>query len=62
MKNFVTALGIAFTFGLPYAAHAQTVVPPVVPPSLRVPSTSQAFLLGHGKGTQNYECQPSASV
>jgi Protein of unknown function (DUF3455) len=62
MKNFVTALGIAFTFGLPYAAHAQTVVPPVVPPSLRVPSTSQAFLLGHGKGTQNYECQPSAST
>ena len=53
MKNYVTALGIAFTFGLPYAAHAQTVTPPIVPSSLRVPASSEAFLLGRGVGTQN---------
>ena len=62
MKNYVTALGIAFTFGLPYAARAQTVTPPVVPPGLEVTAPSEAFLLGRGRGTQNYECQPSATL
>jgi uncharacterized protein DUF3455 len=62
MKNYVTALGVAVTFGLPYAAHAQTVTPPIVPSSLQVPASSEAFLLGRGVGTQNYECQPSDSL
>ena len=62
MKNYVTALGMAFTFALPHAAHAQTVTPPPVPASLQVPAGNEAFLLGRGVGTQNYECQPSASL
>ena len=62
MKNCVTALGIALMFVLPYAAHAQTVTPPSVPASIQVDAPSEAFLLGHGVGTQNYVCQPSASL
>jgi Protein of unknown function (DUF3455) len=54
-----TALGMAFTFALPLAAHAQSVTPPTVPPGLEVPAPNQAFLLGRGVGTQNYECQPT---
>jgi hypothetical protein len=62
MKNFVTALGMAFTIALPHAAHAQTVTPPPVPPGLEVEAPNQAFLLGRGVGTQNYVCQPSSSL
>jgi hypothetical protein len=62
MKNYATTLGIALTFVLPYAAHAQTVTPPSVPAGLEVLAPSEAFLLGRGVGTQNYVCQPSASL
>jgi hypothetical protein len=58
----VTALGIAVTFALPRATHAQTVIAPPVPANLQVPTSSQAFLLGHGVGTQNYVCAPSDSI
>src|SRR4029450_1158393 len=58
----VTALGMALTFALPHAAHAQTVTPPPVPTSIQVPEGNEAFLLGRGVGTQNYECQPAASL
>jgi hypothetical protein len=51
------ALCVAFAFALPSTAHAQIVIPPV-PPGLEVPAGNTAFLLGHGVGTQNYECQP----
>jgi Protein of unknown function (DUF3455) len=61
MKNYVTALGMAFMFTLPGAAHAQTVTPPTVPPGLEVEAPNEAFLLGRGKGTQNYICQPTTS-
>ena len=57
----VTALGMAFAVALPLTAHAQIVVPPV-PADLEVPATEEAFLLGHGVGTQNYICQPAASL
>ena len=33
-----------------------------MPTDLEVPATNEAFLLGHGVGTQNYICQPVASV
>jgi hypothetical protein len=62
MRNYVTALGMAFTFALPHAAHAQTVTTPPVPASLQVPAGNEAFLLGRGVGTQNYECQPSGPL
>jgi hypothetical protein len=58
----VTALGMALILALPYAAHAQSVIPPPVPPGLDVPAPNQAFLLGRGVGTQNYVCQPSGPL
>jgi hypothetical protein len=58
----VTALGMAFTFAVPHAAHAQTVTPPPVPASIRVPAGNEAFLLGRAVGTQNYVCQPADSL
>lgn len=58
----VTALGMAFTFALPQAAHAQTVTPPPVPTDIQVPAGNEAFLLGRGVGTQNYVCVPSPSI
>jgi len=60
MKNYVTALGIAFTFALPHAAHAQSVTP--VPANIQVAAPNEAFLLGRGIGTQNYICLPSGSI
>ena len=59
MKNYITALCMAFAITLPHAAHAQTVTPPAVPPGLEVPEGNHAFLLGHGVGTQNYVCAPT---
>jgi hypothetical protein len=58
----VTALGMAFTFALPQAAHAQSVTPPPVPANIEVPAGNEAFLLGRGVGTQNYICLPSGSI
>jgi hypothetical protein len=58
----VITLGMAFTFALPAAAHAQSGAPPPVPDSLQVPAPSQGFLVGHGVGTQNYVCVPSPSI
>lgn len=59
----LAALGMAFTIALPQAAHAQSVVtPPPVPANIQVPAGNEAFLVGHAVGTQNYECQPAASV
>jgi len=55
------ALGLAFTVALPLTAHAQIVIPPV-PTDLEVPATEEPFLLGRGVGTQNYICQPAASL
>ena len=57
----ITALGLAFAVALPLTAHAQIVTPPV-PTDLEVPATNEAFLLGHGVGTQNYICQPAATL
>jgi hypothetical protein len=58
----VAGLAMIFTFALSQAAHAQTVTPPVVPASIEVPAPNEAFLLGHAFGTQNYVCQPAASL
>jgi hypothetical protein len=62
MKNYFTSLGIAITFALPQASHAQSVTPPPVPLDIEGEAPNQAFLLGRGVGTQNYECQPVASL
>ena len=51
-------LAAAFTVSLPQPARAQ-VTPPRVPNEIRVPPGNEAFLKGHGVGTQNYICLPS---
>jgi hypothetical protein len=59
----ITALALACTVAVPQAAQAQSVVtPPPVPANIQVPAGNEAFLLGRAVGTQNYECQPAASV
>ena len=62
MKNSVTTLAIAVTFALPHATQAQVVTPPPVPTNIEVAAPDQAFLIGHGFGTQNYESQDSKVV
>ena len=37
------------------------ITPPPVPANIQVPESNEVFLVGHGVGTQNYECQPSGS-
>ncbi len=56
---YATALAMAFAVSLP--AHAGKVTPPPVPPNLQVQAGNHAFLEGHGIGTQNYVCAPSAT-
>ena len=58
----VTALAVTFTLASSAVSHAQTVTPPSVPAGLEVLPPNQAFLVGHAFGSQNYECQPSASL
>ena len=62
MKHYVTTFGIALTLALPRTAQAQVVTPPPVPTNIEVLAPDQAFLLGRGVGTQNYECQPVNSL
>ena len=62
MKRCIIALGTLATLALASSAHAQTLTPPTVPPEIEVTAPNQVFLIGHAIGTQNYECQPVASV
>ncbi len=52
------ALAVAFTVSPPQPAHAREVTPPPVPDLIQVPAGNEAFLEGHGVGTQNYVCLP----
>lgn len=52
---FIAALSVAAPFA---AAMAGQVQAPAVPDELIVPQGSQAFLVGHAVGTQNYICLP----
>ena len=58
----LTAFGMALTIALPQAARAQSLTPPPVPPGLEVPAGNELFLVTQSTGTQNYECQPAASL
>jgi Protein of unknown function (DUF3455) len=62
MKNYVTTVAFAFSLMLPHATYAQLVTPPPMPADIEVSPPDQAFLLGHGVGTQNYACQPVGSL
>ena len=56
----VAALGLMVTTGV-RAAHGDDIVPPPVPGLLEVEDGNVPFLVGHGVGTQNYVCVPSAT-
>src|SRR3954466_11863983 len=58
----VAALAITFTLAVSAVSHAQTVTPPDVPAGIEVLPPNEAFLIGHAFGSQNYECQPAASL
>jgi hypothetical protein len=55
------AVAVAFTILVPDPAHAGQVTVPPVPTNIQVLAGNHAFLEGHGVGTQNYVCVPSAS-
>src|SRR5690349_3244821 len=57
----IGALATAFMIALPPAAHAQSVTPPSVPDTLKVPEGNEAFLIGHAFGSQDYVCAASGS-
>jgi hypothetical protein len=56
-----TALAVALAFSLPQLARAEPIHVGNVPFNIKVPAGNHAFLVGHGIGTQNYVCAPSAS-
>ena len=55
------AIAVAFAFSLPQLARAEAIHVGNVPANIRVPPGNHPFLEGHGVGTQNYVCAPSAS-
>jgi hypothetical protein len=55
------ALALAFAFSLPQLARAEPIHVGNVPFNIKVPAGNHAYLVGHGVGTQNYVCAPSAS-
>jgi hypothetical protein len=66
MRPMVTAAGIAavalmVTAAGVRAAHADDLTPPQVPGLLEVEAGNSVFRVGHGFGTQNYVCAPSAT-
>jgi hypothetical protein len=57
----IATLGLAFTIALPHAAHADDIVPPIVPDRIQVLAPNEVFLIGHATGSQNYVCVPSGT-
>jgi hypothetical protein len=55
---FIAALSVAAPFAAAAAGHVPA---PAVPDNLAVPPGSQAFLIGHAVGTQNYICLPDGA-
>ena len=56
-----TALAVAFAVALPQPAYADDVTPPPVPANIKAPAGNEVYFVGHGVGTQNYVCLPSAT-
>ena len=57
----ISALGTAFVVALPQVGHAQNVTPPPVPGTLVPQDGSEAFLVAHAFGSQDYVCAASGS-
>ncbi len=58
LRYFIVA---ALAAAAPLAAMATNIEPPKVPDTLAVPAGSNAFLIGHAVGTQNYVCLPDGA-
>jgi len=56
-----SALTVAFAIAFPQPAYADDLTPPPVPGNIKVEAGNEAFLVGHGVGTQNYVCLPSGT-
>lgn len=56
-----SCIAAALVIAAPFAAMAANIVPPKVPDTLIVPAGSEAFLIGHAVGTQNYICLPEGA-
>jgi hypothetical protein len=57
-RLFAAALILGCAFSAVNYAAAQSVTPPPTPTRITPPEGNQAFLLGHGVGTQGYVCLP----
>ena len=57
----VSALGTALVVAFPQLGHAQNVTPPRVPDTLQPLDGSEAFLIGHAFGSQDYVCAASGT-
>jgi len=57
----ISALVTASIVALPQVGHAQSVVPPSVPGTLIPQDGSEAFLVAHAFGSQDYVCTASGS-
>jgi len=57
----IGALGTAFVVAFPKVGHAQNVIPPAVPGTLVPLDGSEAFLVAHAFGSQDYVCAASGS-
>jgi hypothetical protein len=55
------ALAVTLMAALPQLALAANIEVPPIPDNLKLPDGNHPYLLGHGVGTQNYVCAPSAS-
>ena len=57
------ALAVVSTVSLAHRAHADEITVPPLPPGIgmEVLPPNQVFFVGHGVGTQNYVCKPTAS-
>ena len=58
LSYFIVA---ALAAAAPFAAMATNIELPKVPDTLAVPAGSNAFLIGHAVGTQNYVCLPDGA-
>jgi hypothetical protein len=56
-----SALALTLTAALSQPALADKIEVPPIPDNLKLPDGNHPYLLGHGVGTQNYECSPSAT-
>jgi hypothetical protein len=57
----IGAVATAFAVAFPQVGHAQHVTPPAVPGTLQPLDGSEAFLVTHAFGTQDYVCAASGS-